>query len=75
MAETFNRAKNWVSDKVNGMNQTKSASGNAAFDAYRDDTLKRLNEEQREFGAFMERLKRARDQEEFERFMAERRAS
>jgi len=71
--EVFSRAKNWVTDKVSDMNGAKSTSGNAAFDAYRDDTMKRLHEEQRAFGDFMERLKRARDQEEFERFMDERR--
>ena len=75
MAEVFNRAKNWVSEKVNGMSTSTTSSGNAAFDAYRDETLKRLEEEQRAFGDFMERLKRARDQEEFERFMAERRSN
>lgn len=75
MAVVLNRAKNWVTDKVSDMSGAKSASGNAAFDAYRDDTMQRLEEEQRAFGDFMERLKRARDQEEFERFMDERRRS
>jgi len=71
MAYTFNRAKTWVSGL--GSNQSYGSSGNAAFDQYRDETLRRLEEEQQGFGDFMERLKRARDQEEFERFMAERR--
>lgn len=75
MAQVFHRTKNWVSDKFSGAAASGGSSGNAAFDAYRDETLRRLEEEQRAFGDFMERLKRARDQEEFERFMNERRAA
>ena len=48
-------------------------SGNAAFDEYRTETLRRLEEEQREFLAYLERLRRARDKAEFDQFMAERR--
>jgi hypothetical protein len=48
-------------------------SGNAAFDEYRKQTLKRLEEEQAEFADYVERLRKARDQEEFDRFMSERR--
>ena len=48
-------------------------SGNRAFDDYRADTLHRLEEEQREFQAYLERLRRARDKTEFDQFMAERR--
>ncbi len=54
-------------------------TGNAAFDDYRQAVLKRLVEERRKldeehmaFRAFVERLRRAKDQEEFDRFMAER---
>ena len=50
------------------------SSGNRAFDEYKAETLKRLAEEQREFLAFLERLRHARDQDEFDRFMADRRA-
>ncbi len=59
-----------------------SGSGNAAFDDYRSAVLKRLDEERRKldeeqmaFRAFMERLRRAKDQEEFDRFMSERNGS
>ncbi len=38
------------------------SSGNTAFDSYRDETLKRLEDEQKEFHAFVERLRRAKDQ-------------
>jgi hypothetical protein len=48
------------------------SSGNTAFDAYREETLKRLEEEQRAFADFLGRLRSAKDKEEFERFMAER---
>ena len=50
------------------------SSGNRAFDEYRDETLKRLEEEQREFREFLERLRKAKDKEEFDAFMAERRS-
>lgn len=48
-------------------------SGNHAFDEYRAETLRRLEDEQREFLAFLERLRHAKDKEEFDQFMAERR--
>ncbi len=58
------------------------SSGNVAFDDYRDAVMRRLeeerrrlDEEQKAFGEFMLRLRRAKDQEEFDRFMAERNGS
>ena len=48
-------------------------SGNAAFDEYRAETLRRLEEEQKEFVEYLERLRRAKDKAEFDQFMAERR--
>ncbi len=50
-----------------------SPSGNQAFDTYRADAISRLEEEQREFHAFLERLRQARDKAEFDAFMADRR--
>lgn len=50
------------------------ASGNKAFDDYREETLRRLEEEQREFVEYLERLRQARDKAEFDQFMAERRS-
>ena len=50
-----------------------ASSGNNAFDSYRDETLRRLEEERVEFQAFLERLRQARDKAEFDAFMAERR--
>ena len=48
-------------------------SGNRAFDEYRQETLRRLEEEQREFQEFLVRLRTAKDKAEFDQFMAERR--
>ena len=48
-------------------------SGNRAFDEYRSETLRRLEEEQREFREFLDRLRFAKDKTEFDAFMAERR--
>jgi hypothetical protein len=50
------------------------SSGNQAFDEYRNETLRRLEEEQREFREFLARLRMAKDKTEFDQFMAERRA-
>jgi hypothetical protein len=50
------------------------SSGNRAFDEYRADTLRRLEDEQREFLEFLERLRHAKDKAEFDQFMAERRS-
>jgi uncharacterized protein DUF2852 len=47
-------------------------SGNHAFDEYRNETLRRLEDEQREFLAFLERLRQAKDKAEFDQFMSER---
>lgn len=55
------------------------SSGNTAFDEWRDRELKRLEEERRkldaakaEFEIHMNELRRARDRQEFERFMEAR---
>jgi hypothetical protein len=50
------------------------SSGNRAFDDYRTETLKRLEDEQREFREFLDRLRFAKDKTEFDTFMAERRS-
>ncbi len=39
----------------------------------RTETLRRLEEEQKEFGSFLERLRFAKDKAEFDQFMSERR--
>lgn len=47
-------------------------SGNSAFDAYKADTLRRLEEEQEAFEAFLQRLREAKDKQEFDAFMEDR---
>lgn len=47
-------------------------SGNSAFDSYKADTLRRLEEEQDAFEAFLQRLRDAKDKAEFDEFMADR---
>jgi len=53
--------------------ERRGRSGNRAFDDYRQETLRRLEEEQRDFMAFLERLRLAKDKEEFDAFLAARR--
>lgn len=47
-------------------------TGNTAFDAYRDETLKRLEEERAAFTAFLDQLRAAKDKAEFDQFLASR---
>ena len=69
-AGPFSHWKAWAC----GNDRAASSSGNRAFDEYKAETLRRLEEEQKEFGAFLERLRFAKDKAEFDHFMAERRA-
>jgi Protein of unknown function (DUF2852) len=64
----------WKSRCGGGGNSSRS-SGNSAFDEYREQTLRRLEEEQRDFSGFLERLRFAKDKAEFDQFMADRRQS
>ena len=57
------------------------ASGNSAFEEWKRSELERLEQERRklaaaeqDFSAFLDQLKRAKDREEFDRFMAARTA-
>lgn len=50
----------------------QGSSGNAAFDAYKQDTLSRLEEEQQAFSEFLRRLREAKDKTEFDQFMDDR---
>ena len=47
-------------------------SGNAAFDAYKTDMLRRLEDEQTAFESFLQRLREAKDKSEFDSFMEDR---
>jgi hypothetical protein len=70
------------SDKAARWGHRGSArTGNVAFDDWREKELERLNEERRkldemldQFDEYARELRRAKDQEEFDRFMSERNA-
>ena len=70
MADRWDRNMERWSREMRGF----PSSGNAAFDDYRTETLRRLEEEQREFREFLERLRKAKDKEEFDQFMSDRRS-
>ncbi|MEM8824049.1 MAG: DUF2852 domain-containing protein [Pseudomonadota bacterium] len=52
--------------------RTTRSTGNAAFDSYKADMLRRLEEEQTAFEEFLQRLREAKDKAEFDQFMDER---
>ncbi len=65
----------WYNPAPNGHHARRhgaSSSGNHAFDEYREETLRRLEEEQEAFHAFLEQLRHAKDKAEFDQFMADR---
>ncbi len=70
----------WSKRMFNGSCKSRSlagrhnfrSSGNTAFDAYKADTLKRLQDEQGAFEAFLNRLRDAKDKSEFDAFMDDR---
>ena len=70
MADRWDRNMERWSREMRGF----PSSGNVAFDDYRAETLRRLEEEQREFREFLERLRKAKDKEEFDQFMSDRRS-
>jgi hypothetical protein len=75
MQEKMDRVRDKMDRMRGGGNWwgTPPSSGNRAFDDYRAETLRRLEEEQREFRDFLDRLRFAKDKTEFDAFMAERR--
>lgn len=62
------QSKTWARHGFSAM----KPSGNSAFDAYKADTLRRLEQEQHDFEAFLERLRDAKDKAEFDQFMDDR---
>lgn len=56
-----------------GRRHARPSSGNRAFDSYRDETLRRLEEEEKEFREFLDRLRFAKDKAEFDEFLTNRR--
>lgn len=67
----FNKSCN-RSSRMSAKFTTMRSSGNTAFDAYKNETLRRLEEEQENFEAFLERLREAKDKSEFDQFMDDR---
>jgi hypothetical protein len=63
-------ARGWGRGRDHRM--TFGSSGNTAFDAYKADTLRRLEEEQTAFESFLQRLRDAKDKSEFDKFMEDR---
>lgn len=53
-------------------NSLHSSTGNSAFDAYREQTLQRLEDEHRDFVNFLQKLREAKDKAEFDDFMRSR---
>lgn len=60
-------AENWER-----MGRAARPSGNAAFDAYKAETLRKLEDEQEAFETFLQRLREAKDKTEFDSFMEDR---
>lgn len=48
------------------------ATGNFAFDTYKSQALRQLEEEQEAFEAFLQRLRNSKDKSEFDAFMEDR---
>jgi hypothetical protein len=72
------RAARWYGPRAGGAWTSNAwtssgSSGNRAFDEYRNETLRRLEEEERQFKEFLDRLRQAKDKAEFDQFMAEMR--
>jgi hypothetical protein len=75
--ERMQRKMDWFRSRMEGRfgdHGYSRSSGNAAFDEYKSETLKRLEEEQQEFKGFLNRLRQAKDKAEFDQFMADRRS-
>lgn len=77
------RQKAWARETCgpngNHRHGSRHSSGNAAFDEYRAEQLKRLDEERKRldeeinaFHEYMRNLRMAKDREEFDRFMGDR---
>jgi hypothetical protein len=71
--DKMDRMRSNMRSGVDWWGTSSASSGNRAFDDYRADTLRRLEEEQREFKEFLQRLRFAKDRAEFDQFMTERR--
>ncbi len=68
----FKRTFGGCARRAGQMRYAMRSTGNSAFDAYKAETLRRLEDEQEAFDAFLQRLRAARDKAEFDQFMEER---
>lgn len=68
----FSSSTRSCSRKMSRSMSMSRPTGNSAFDTYKADTLRRLEEEQDSFETFLERLRAAKDKSEFDAFMDER---
>ena len=66
------RHRAWSANRWHKEKGWSSSSGNSAFDEYREETLRRLEEEQKEFARFLDELRKAKDKAQFDQFMKER---
>jgi Protein of unknown function (DUF2852) len=72
MQQRMQRHGGWCGPRAWTASAAGPSSGNRAFDEYREETLRRLEDEQRQFKDFLDRLRHAKDKAEFDQFMAER---
>ncbi|MBD2745359.1 DUF2852 domain-containing protein [Microvirga sp. BT688] len=82
LRDTFGRARDDLASRGAAGFGGFASTGNAAFDDYRRSEIERLEEERRkldeearDFRNFVEELKRAKDREEFDAYMARRRGN
>ncbi|MCU0827012.1 MAG: DUF2852 domain-containing protein [Tabrizicola sp.] len=68
------RARRQSHDQAWGRHSYRAGmtTGNYAFDSYKAEALRRLEEEQEAFEAFLQRLRNSKDKSEFDAFMEER---
>jgi hypothetical protein len=66
------RGRNRSRDIYSNARAALRPSGNSTFDAYKSETLRRLEDEQRAFEEFLTRLREAKDKSEFDAFMEDR---
>jgi hypothetical protein len=66
------RHRHDIAERWRDAMRSMRSTGNVAFDEYRADALRRLEEDHQEFKSFLDRLRHAKDKEEFDQFMAER---
>ncbi len=74
MIGTNRMGKNCNRSKWQRHGRRSFSTGNTAFDAYRDETIKRLEDEQNAFQNFLGNLRASKDRVEFDQFMREQNA-